>query len=44
MFIITPLTLVATLAVSILLFNERINLRETVGILLTIAGVLILNS
>ena len=44
MFIITPLTLVATLAMSILIFNERINLRETVGILLTIAGVLILSS
>ena len=41
MFIITPLTLVVTLVMSILIFNERINMRETMGILLTIAGVIL---
>ena len=44
MFIITPLTLVATLALSILIFNEKVNMRETMGILLTIAGVILLGS
>ena len=44
MFIVTPLTLVATLAMSILIFKESVNMKETLGILLTIAGVLLLGS
>ena len=42
MFILTPLTLVAILALSNLLLNEPINMKQTFGIGLIIAGVYLL--
>jgi drug/metabolite transporter (DMT)-like permease len=42
MFILTPLTLVATLALSNLLLNEPINLKQIIGIVLVLSGVLLI--
>ncbi len=42
MFILTPLTLVATLALSNLLLNEPINLKQIIGIALILSGVLLI--
>ena len=42
MFIITPLTLVTTLAFSYLIFKETITLKQLVGVLLTLSGVVLL--
>ena len=44
MFLITPLTLVATLVLSIFFLEESLNLKELLGILLTITGVLFIGS